>query len=401
MNQTNGLPQRLPFDHDKFVDRADEVKLVLEKAQRLAAASYLDKRTVIFHGARGSGKSWLLQEIAHQLQQNSTRALVVYIDLMSLSTLPVDEAVQQVLSQIDDGVTVGTGFSSLSTASDLASQANALVNNAQRLNKVLVLLIDHVYESTKDLLAKLEDHCLSPLAVEPNILIILAGRGREYIWKGPELRLKLEEHELSPFDSVLTLEQLRKQAPQAAKYAEEIYELSAGVPWSNYLLRALPASKTDALQHTKELLLGSETQVLARPYLEALSVLRAFDENCMPVMFAVYFEQPATNWTYADCREIRSQLIEMRLARWDRSKGEFTLDRAIQQIVEKALFENDSAMWVTLHCAAYRLYRDRASRYMRTSAQWQDEADYHAQCLQIKGYNVDNCTDRFEKRTRS
>ena len=138
---------------------------------------------------------------------------------------------------------VWTGFGSLSAASDLAGQASTVINNVRRLNRVLVLLVDYVDESTNDLLNRLEDHCLSPLAVEPNALIVLAGRGREYIWKGPELRLKSEEHDLSPFDPVQTLEQLRKQAPQAAQYSDEIFELSAGVPWSNYCCVCCPPQK--------------------------------------------------------------------------------------------------------------------------------------------------------------
>jgi hypothetical protein len=390
------LPERLPYDHDKFVDRHEELRFVIDKISRLASSG-LEQRVVVFRGTHGSGKSWLLQEIEYQLRQNPAPVPNVYVDLQRFLTLPVDMSVQQALRQIDDGVTVWTGFSNLSAASDLAGQASTVVNNVRRLSKVLVLLIDYVHESTNDLLTRLEDHCLSPLAVEPNVLIVLAGRGREYIWKGPELRLKSEEHDLSPFDPIQTLEQLRKQAPQAAQYADEIYELSSGVPWSNYLLRTLPASKADALQRTKDVLLGSETRLLARPYLEALSVLRAFDENRMPVMFAAYFQQPATNWTYAYCREIRSQLAEQRLARWDRDKGEFILDRAIQSIVENALCENDEPKWGALHCAAYCLYRDWASRYSRTSARWQTEADYHARCLQVKGYAASSCNCQEEK----
>ena len=92
-----------------------------------------------------------------------------------------------------------------------------------------------------------------------------------------------------------------------------------------------------------------------------------------------------------------AELTELRLARWARSKGEFILDRAIQSIVENALCENDEPKWIALHCTAYCLYRDWASRYSRTAAQWQTEADYHAQCLQVKGYAASNCNCREEK----
>jgi nucleoside phosphorylase len=381
---------RLPYDHAKFVNRHEELQFIIDRVRRLASTG-LERRVVVFRGARGSGKSWLLQEIEYQLRQNPANIPAVYVDLMKYSTQPVDASVRMALRQIDQEVTTRTGFNSLPSVGDLASQVGALVDNVRRLNKVLVLLFDYVDESSNDLLAKLEDHCLSPLAVEPQVFTLLAGRGKNYIWKGTELRLKSDERELPPFDPVQTLEQLRKQAPQAAHYADEIYELSGGNPWTNFLLRTLPASRADALHQTKEALLGSQTRVLTQPYLEALSVLGAFDENRMPAMFAAYFQLPAASWTYADCRDIRIQLTELRLARSTRGTGEYTLDRAIQPIVEKALFENDRAKWVALHCAAYCLYRDWAARYARTSTRWQAEADYHAQCLQTKGYAASNC----------
>jgi hypothetical protein len=394
------LPERLPYDHEKFVNRHEELRLIVDRAKRLASSS-LEPRVIVFRGARGSGKSWLLHEIEHQLKQPPL-VVPILVELTVFSALPPDDAVRRVIYGILGEMRQKniSGFANEREDERLNILTSVLIDAIHACEGICVILVDGVDESSNELLTKLEDHCLSPLAVEPNVLIVLAGRGREYIWKSSEFRLKSEEHDLSPFDPIQTLEQLRKQAPQAAQYADEIYELSSGVPWSNYLLRTLPASKADALQRTKDVLLGSETRLLARPYLEALSVLRAFDENRMPVMFAAYFQQPATNWTYADCRNIRSQLTELRLAWWDRDEGEFTLDPAIRSVIENALHESDKPKWVVLHCTAYCLYRGWAKRYDRTRNRWRAEMTYHADKLHEAGYSVDNCIDQSDNETQ-
>ena len=84
----NGLPERLLYNHDQFVDRTDEVQLVLSKVQRLPRNDSLKRRTVIFHGQRGTGKSWLLQEVVYQLK-DKTNVLSVYLDLAAYATQAV------------------------------------------------------------------------------------------------------------------------------------------------------------------------------------------------------------------------------------------------------------------------------------------------------------------------
>jgi hypothetical protein len=389
------MSERLSYEHDKFVNRVEEWRLVVDKTARLASGVTEERRAVIFRGARGSGKSWLLQEIKYQLRKYSPAALAVYVSLSEFVTRPSDGSIQAIIRGIDGEVAKLTHFSSLHAAHDLVSQAGCLIDNVRHLPEILVLLLDHVDESPDDLLAKLEDHCLSPLIVEPKVLIVLAGFGKQYIWKGPELRLKSEERILSRFDPAQTLEQLRKQSPSSVPYANDIYALSDGYPWLNYLLRDIPASRTDTLRRTKEILFGSQTRSFAQPHLEALCILRAFDENRMPAMFAVYHKLPAAQWSNADCRNIRSQLTQARFAFWDKNKQAYVLDPAIQAVLENLLLEDDRPRWIELHCAAYCLYKNWAARYPRTSALWQAEADYHARRLQVAGYpaSVCDCTE--------
>jgi hypothetical protein len=51
----NEVPDKLPYDHDKFVDREEALKIVLHKARRISAGLPVERRVVIFHGQRGCG----------------------------------------------------------------------------------------------------------------------------------------------------------------------------------------------------------------------------------------------------------------------------------------------------------------------------------------------------------
>ena len=48
-------PDRLPYDHDKFVDRHEELRFVIDKIRRLATSG-LERRVVVFRGAHGSAR---------------------------------------------------------------------------------------------------------------------------------------------------------------------------------------------------------------------------------------------------------------------------------------------------------------------------------------------------------
>lgn len=389
--------ERLPYLHDQFVNRVDDWRFVVDKAERLAANVAQDRRVIIFHGARGAGKSWLLQEIKHQLGLNQSGIRAIYISLSDFVAIPVENAMQVILHDLDAEVACLTGMNSTPNADDLAGWASCFIDNVRRLDKVLVLLFDHVDESPDALLALLEDHCLSPLSVEPKVLIVLAGLGKHYIWKGPELRLKSEERTLARFNHVHTLEQLKKQSPASVAYAADIHAISDGYPWLNYLLRDIFVSRPATLRYAKDTLFGAQTRLIAQPHLEALCVLRAFDENRMSIMFAAYYRQPTASWSMADCRNIRGQLTQARLALWDKERQAFALDSAVKSVLENSFYEDDRPRWLELQCTAYCLYRKWAARYPRTAILWQTEAEYHAQRIADAGFAERLCDCTEEK----
>jgi hypothetical protein len=375
-------PQRLSYDHDKFVDRTDEVKLVLDKAQQLVKGPVQDKRVVIFHGARGSGKSWLLQEIAYQLKANSASPCCVYIDLPSaLEDNPPsddDTFLSKIIAQIYGSLTQATE-AVMSDDLTPAEWARLLSETLARPERALVVLFDHVDESASSLLELLEDRCLSPLAVAVNVLIVLAGRGKEYIWKGPELRLKSEERDLLYFDLAWTREQLQRQVPQPAPTAEEIQPLSAGYPWSNYILSTNFANQLDALNQCVVFLLANlNLYPEALEHLEALCTLRVFSDEMITAMLAAYFDDLSyREWPYPQYRSVRQNLIRTTLVKWDGDQGGYIIDAALRHVLEHQLYLRDRVTWERLHIAACDLFRIWMADYPRTVERWREEITYH------------------------
>ena len=382
--RTNTQPKRLSYDHAKFVDRTDEVRLVLDKAHNLAVASFEDKRVVIFHGARGAGKSWLLHEIEYQLKQTLPTVLTVYLDLAEFSAPPVDDAVWALITQIRGAIADRLGSSPLQTqqSESLSMLASVLIDGVKRV-PVLLLLIDHVNESSREMLALLEDRCLELLAVEPRVLIVLAGRGREYTWKSMELRLRSEERELPYFDLAWTREQLKRHDPQLAQAAEEIQSLGAGYPWSNYILSVNQANRADALAQCIDFLIRDlPVSDDDRDHLEALCVLNAISDEMLPRMFAAYYNDPTyLTWRYTQYREARQALIRTTLVKWKEEMGGYVMDEALSHVLEHWMYEHDRLIWERLHRAARDLFRDWADKYPRLADHWQKEIEYHDERL--------------------
>lgn len=392
MNQNQITPP--PYSADKFVDREQEIGLVTNKARDLAAWKSVSRRTVIFSGERGTGKSWLL---AHLARTEFPRIPGVVVFLLSLRVYVGFDpilAVANILKDFRENV-IGQqgGF-----GATLAEMSRQIVQEIRLLlrEKIVVVLVDEVYEADWDLLAALEDYLLAPLAVEPRVLIVMAGRGRAYPWTAPELRLYSELYPLRPFPEMSwTSAQVEKQvSKKAAEKAPQIHELSGGNPLANYLL-AVQREPAKALRQVIEGMLETVAQAqrqVVREYLEALCVLQAFDEERIPTLLAAYHGDPSyQQWSYAQARTVREQLVKVAFARWDEKKGGYVIDEYVRTLVERYLKQAQSGRWRNLHCAAYRLYEQWFTEYPRARSRWQSETHYHAEQLRKAGHNPEEC----------
>lgn len=388
------------YSPDEFVDqeRKEEASQGMEKARALAQRLALDKRTTIFIGERGTGKSWLLANLRDEIEK-LTGIIVFLLDLSDYAELDPIQAVTEVLKKFADDV-LGQQVRSASrreTSVTLAEMGRALMQEVRRVleKQSLAVLVDSVYESDWKVLAALEDYLLGPLAIEPNVLIVMAGRGRPYPWKTPELRLKADFRDLKPFEKLdTTVEQLKRQKPEAVPKAEEIHELSGGNPLANFLLASYeePAQALDQVIRGMLETVPTDLQSMVREYLEALCVLRTFDEERIPTMLAAYHSDLAyLNWSYAQRRQVRGELVKSAFARWDEIRGGYVIDEPTRRLVERYLEEANIPRWRALHCAAYRLYSQWAKDYPRAHARWQQEVDHHAARLREANFSPEDC----------
>lgn len=374
------------YNKRAFVNREEEVDLVLKKAHGLAAGQRVGKRTVIFMGERGTGKTWLLRHLQTLLLE-VPKVIALRLDLADYDGWDPLVAVTDILQNLTQSLHLRLH----SRVGEPAKLSRHFVEEMRKQlrDRVLVLLVDHVYETEWEILDKLEDYVLGPLAIESQTLIVLAGRGRPYPFRTPELRFDAEFKDLDLFDETKTREQLTKQRERAAFRFDEIFHLSKGNPLANYLLAEYENPGEALNQVIDEILKGlvdADQRRNVREYLEALCVLQAFDEARIPIMLAAYHEAPQyQNWSHAQAREVREQVVTAGFAQWDAEVGGYVLDKPTRLLIEQYMKDNEQSTWERLQRAAIKLYQDWKKRYTRTQDRWKKEQDYHCDQLESIG----------------
>ncbi len=367
----------------KFVDRENEIALVMDRARAIAQGCPVEGRVIVFAGERGLGKSWLLYYLRDQL--TSVKDLSVYaLSLKRYTTTPVpDLIVNDILTDFARTIFPGKRWTSpAGLRQELWVELRALLQA-----EVLAVLVDEVHEADPRLLDELERYFLGPLALEPRVLIVMTGRGRLHLWRTPELRLKAVVKELQPFADVdCTKEQLTRQQKKAAPRASEIHSLSNGNPLANYLLAAYsdPIAALDQVIEGMLEPLPSAERKQAREYLEALCVLRSFDEERIQAALTAYDSVAYRDWTFEQAKQVREYLVRWAFARWDGARGGYITDEPTRHLVEVYLMTAQRSKWLELHKSACQLYTDWAGKYPTAAARWQEEAKYHKTCLAIQ-----------------
>ncbi|GAB4534963.1 MAG: hypothetical protein Kow0063_18630 [Anaerolineae bacterium] len=390
----NQQPVKLPdYSPDKFVDREEETNKVMEKVDALVQGLALDRRTIVFTGERGTGKSWLLAHLRDRMKERGG----ITAFLLNLDDYAAEDPLLAVMGVLKKFASDVLGRQPV-TGVTLAEVSRALIPEVHRTLKTrpLAVLVDSAYESDWKMLAVLEDYFLGPLAVEPEVLVVMTGRGRPYPWKTPELRLKAEFEDLRPFEKPeTTTQQLQRQKPEAVPKAEEIHQRSGGNPLANFLLASSYENLAQALDQVIKGLLETvpaDQRDPVRRYLEALCVLRTFDEERIPAMLAAYYKDPTyRTQPFAQSRRVREAIVRWAFARWDETQGGYVIDEVIRTFVEHYLREDKTSRWQALHCAAYRLYERWAADYPQSRERWQQEVDYHAARLHEAGFSPKDC----------
>lgn len=377
------LVQLPPYSRQGFVNRESEVAEVRAKLNQILDGRTVDKRTFIFTGQHGIGKSWFLLRLRQEFAALAG-VTVWHLDLAEyMAVASPTSAIVKICHAL--GAQLHTPIRSSSVG--LEDAAHTLIGAIKQQilqNQVLVLLLDTVYESPETLLAALESYLLAPLAIERNVLLVMAGRGREYAWTAPELRLRAEFRTLQAFNKAYVAEQLQLHMPARAAGVDEIYQISLGNPKTT-LLVAASADPVQALNQIIDDLLPSvaaEERRLMRQHLEALAVPRRFDNSHVPRLLSAYYNDPDLQLTRLQIRGVFDRLLDPGLIYWNNAQLAYTLHEAMRNLLLKYLVDANRESWQRLHQACVALYESWVQDKPRNWEQWQDELEYHQQALE-------------------
>jgi hypothetical protein len=397
------------YEPATFVDRAEQVELVRGLARQISDGATPRLRTIVFQGGRGVGKTWLALHLARTILPGipGVRSLLISF-LPTLETPPPeaypDEWAGDIQAEparrahaIIAWVAERLGAPTSATA-DLRVLSDWLARfvEQQYKERVLVLILDSVFEADESLLKLVEQHLLAPLASLSRVLIMITGRGRPYSWESPYLRVETITERLSPFDERQTAEQVHKQVPRARLTAEQLVELGGGHPLSTFLLaeQTRAGNETDALEKVAEVLLcvvpHEAQRQRVRWYFEALCPLDGFRENEIAPMLATYSNDPRiAAWPIGRSREVRDELARTHLMRWE--NGRFVIDESIRTVLANLLRLRQPMVWRRLQCQAFLLYHQWADEFPRWREYYNERATTHAQTLRAVGVDPDQC----------
>ncbi len=394
----NTRPRVPDYSPDLFVNREEAIHLVLNKVQGVLRSQpgYPErKRIIVFWGYRGAGKTWLLRRLAETELPRNPDTCSVYINLERFAGKSRESAIQEIIDDIVEAAKrhwkgkPGDAIPRPPSPVPLDWLTEYLQGAVTRslASHVLVLLVDFVYEADPELLELLEKHVLGPLVANPSAVIVMAGRGQARPFKDPTLRLQVEDYELKPFDNAeYTQAQLQKQREGAVPYAKEIHEATLGYPLANVVIpypldRATPAEMKEMIDVLLEPIRNSDgSWPIERTYLEALCVLRTFDEERIPVLLNAYDADlaPRGGWTCAKVSEVLRALVKTSLVRWNSEEsGWWIVDQAIRHLLEEYLRVVDVERWKCCHEKAIALYKDWVARYSEETPRWKAEMQHH------------------------
>jgi hypothetical protein len=373
------LPRpKLPLYSNKlFVNRETEIAIIRHKVKAILDGNLLEKRTVIFTGEHGIGKSWLLHYLQEQVRSPAVAAH--YFNLESyFSQSEFATSVQQLCTDIWQALF----NSNMPAPTSLEHATHLLITEIKRqlLHQVLVLLIDTVYEAPSTFLALFEAHLLQIFAINPKILIVLAGRGREYVFRSPELRLRADFITLPPFSQSVTLAQLHCQLPSMVENSAKIHAITQGNPKANWLLGTNDYSSLGLSLIIDEMLapIQLSDKSLIRSYLEALAVPRRFDYSHVPHLLSAYYaDDKYERLARREVRNIFDKLLDPGLIYWNTNQLAYTIHDPTRYLLLQYLKGTQVERWRRLQLACMELYQTWVSGRPRNWEQWQSELEYH------------------------
>jgi len=381
-----------PYSKDAFIHRP-EVDLIQGKFKQFVESGGREAppKAILFRGERGFGKSWLCFHLHRTILPQFSNLTSLYIALFPLpkeydkrerewvisSESKPEDTCKKLMVWICDQLAI-----LYPNDPTLLEARRALVGGVEAQftgGKVLVLILDSVFEADWDLLETVEQNILAPLAELPNVFFIMTGRGRPYPWISPALRVEMKEETLKDFP----IEQL-------AKGDETIKELSGGSPLVGYALLQSDDS-VRALDEVAGYLLDvippSLERRRVREAFEALCVLNEFREGEMEVMIQAYYQARGEPVPKKSIRDLRDDLLKTYLFRWE--GGGFRVDASLRNVLQQYLKHHQPDLWQKLNCAAYTIYLSYAEKYQQYRTQYEELANPFKEALAATGALAD------------
>ncbi len=373
------MPQICPYDPALFVNRKQEVDRIAKVAGDLAKGISTQERLCSFTGQRGCGKTWLLRHLKDALEKQwGAQVRTALLDLSKWHDLPDSEDfAREVMAAFALQTDAQAGEVTEKEKAEISLQrwAEWLVHDVRQIasqGHFLAILLDSVYEVGWDRLQLLENVFLGPLVVEPRVLVVIAGRGKPFSWRLPEVWFYGKTQELEPFDKRYVKEMLNNMGVQDEGRVREIYQLSGGYPYITWLLSQYEIVQyPEVLAEALDYLLPSEI-LEKKGLLDTLFILRSFDEDRIAALVPC-------DWSEA--HEILDDLKEARLTWYELGRRGFILDGAVRHVGEQLLRMKKPQTWRTLHEKARDLYRKWVEQYGK---EWDTEMEYHSQVLKKK-----------------
>ena len=396
----------LPYNDKYFFDREDEIEEINRKIKAMLNNEGIDRRTVVFRGERGTGKTWLLLHLKRNKIANLSKQKIetLYINFDGCIEKQKDEFIVDYNKSLDDFLDELAQQWNLSFPSNatLQEKSHWLIDELSRRlsDKILVVFLDGISSASPAFLQSLEEYWLKYLAKRRDVLIIMSTRGEMYRWISPELRLFVESHELGPFSRGAISDYLERMERYLAarddqeglphKADEAVYEAGGGFALSTYWLARYGPDQVDALIALLLEFIGDDKKrELIRVYLEALSVLnpwqptdqspRGFREEEMQRMLPAHPQLSSQSWPMPEVRRVRDTLQQYHLLRWDGDVGGYVIDAAIRYPIAYALRRKHPDIWQRLHAAAAQMYRGWGEKFARYRDYYDNLARLHSE----------------------
>ena len=403
------------YQEELFVNHEREIKIVQDAVLDTMRRKADRMRAVTFYGERGCGKTWLTRHLARRVLRDisfkDVSVLSLFLAPPAAEPKPgeddpcwfvIKETGQTPQAFVDAALTwVCRQWGLLHTPDPTAAEMTYWLGRdlPRRAESTFVLLVDSVFEASRDWLPLLEDHLLAPLAGLENGVVIMTGRGAPFPWRSVPLRNAHREEVLTPFSPIGVTEQLERSNlnadPERVAY---IVKLGGGYPLNSYVLAQSdpPESGLDRLLDVLLEFVNSDQQLQTREALEALCVLDRFREREISSLLAFYRicldrTEDAQRATTEEARRVRDILLDNYLVRWE--DDGYLINDSVRIAYRSYLQYRKPELFECLLEHAEHMYAEWAEKYPNARAHYGQQAGYvhalHPQRTVANGHRAD------------